>query len=50
MNKYEVYLGSRFIGETWANSPQKAINNVRFRRQMRYEPMSNFNARLVGGK
>lgn len=44
MSKYKVYHKSTLLGETVAVSATKAINNMRFRCNRRYAPMSEFKA------
>lgn len=47
MTKYKVYHKSTLLGETVAVSAAKAINNMRFRCNRRYAPMSEFTVKEV---
>lgn len=44
MIKYKVYHKATYIGDTLAQSPQKAISNMRYRKNMLYASMREFRA------
>ena len=47
MTKYAIYHKGNYIGDSVAVSPQKAINNMRFRKNMLYARMSEFRAEVI---
>lgn len=42
MNTYKVYYKGSLMGKTTAVSPLKAINNIRYRCNLRYAKMNEF--------
>lgn len=47
MSKYKVYYKANLIGETVAVSPRKAINNVRYKANMRYAKINEFTVKEI---
>ena len=47
MREYKVYYKGSVVGRTFAPSPKKAINNVRFKANLRFAKMDEFTAKEI---